>query len=567
MNLKFLLLSVPCALMMMPHDVRAAVRVSNASRAQAAYNQTGAPRGQTMVMQQNVVNQNLQTGAANPMAADNAASPQDTEIKLPIRVANAALAQQIARGDTNARASMENLESCANIYPNGEFAWDTPTVGMGAGGAGTCVAVVEIRGYQMGPNGSDLVLARANLASGDAAKCNISEFPEASYTTDAMNVVFPADNEPTMDDVIRIMNDEQKKDAGIKIVAGTIIGGLAGNMAGKNEIGHDGLLGGGKHKTQSTLVGAATGAALMAGNAYAGKTGGDVILSTGVNAAAGGVMGNMMASGDSVLRIEDCNIEGSETKCLWGMIITNEPLNMVEKTAFFNIDDGYTTVVCDADMKNCETKELIAIKLEAYNDMDVDEISERQYEEIRATADNQYHLVPNPNGRPHIEQGRGTGGIYAKIKSAGVAGRQIAAMIPVGKGLDKTFGAKKSDWRKWKGSHSNATVYGRTPRGEDYTLPDDATYDLDDFYPMMLDAEDGGLIDLGNKARLKSTLIGTGAGGALGAFVGYQGAQSDIENRWVSSVREYKDSLQKFYCATGTRFLGYYNDTIIIPNM
>jgi len=568
MNLKFLLLSVPCALMMVPHDVRAAVRVSNASRGQAAYNQTGGPRGQTPVIQQNVVNQNPQMGSVNAATADNAVNAAATEVKLPIRVANAALAQQIARGDTNARASMANLESCANIYLNGEFAWDTPTVGMGAGGAGTCVAVVEIRGYQMGANGSDLVLARANLASGDAVKCNISEFPEASYTTDAMNVVFPADNEPTMDDVIRIMNDEQKKDAGIKIVAGTIIGGLAGNMAGKNEIGHDGLLGGGKHKTQGTLIGAATGAALMAGNAYAGKKGGDVILSTGVNAAAGGVVGNMVASGDSVLRIEDCTVDGSETKCLWGMIATNNPIKDTQ-TAFFNIDDGYTTVVCDADMKNCETKELIAIKLDvdAYRDKDLDEISEKQFEEIRADSNNQYHLVQNPNGKPYIESGFGENGIYAKIKSAGTIDRQIAAMIPVGNALNKTFGAKKSDWRKWKQANSSATVYGRSPRGEPYRLPDNTEYDLNDFYPMMLDAEDGGLIDFGNKARLKSTLIGAGAGGALGAFVGYQGAQSDIENRWVSAVREYKDSLQKFYCTTGTRFLGYYNDTIVIPNM
>ena len=84
---------------------------------------------------------------------------------------------------------------------------------------------------------------------------------------------------------------------------------------------------------------------------------------------------------------------------------------------------------------------------------------------------------------------------------------------------------------------------------------------------MMVDAADGGIIDLGNKARLKSTLIGAGAGGAMGAFVGYQGAQTDIENRWVTATREYNDSLQKVYCATGNRFLGFYNDTIFIPSL
>ena len=83
----------------------------------------------------------------------------------------------------------------------------------------------------------------------------------------------------------------------------------------------------------------------------------------------------------------------------------------------------------------------------------------------------------------------------------------------------------------------------------------------------MVDATDGGIIDLGNKARLKSTLVGAGAGGALGAFSGYQGAQDDIEKRWVAAVREYKDSLQKVYCVTGSRFLGYYNDQVVIPVM
>ena len=284
------LFAAAAALMVMPSD--AAIRVTNSTRGNPnAYNQN--MRAQPQYQQSN-------TNMGTVPVEGTADVENNTEITLPIRVANSALAAQIARGDKNATVGIGNLESCANIYPNGEFAWDKPTLGMGAGGAGTCVAVVEMRGYQMGPNGADLVLARANLASGDAVKCNISEFPDASYTTDAISVVFPADNEPTMDDVIRVMNDEQKKNAGIKIAAGTIIGGLTGNMAGKNEIGNDSLLGGGKHKTQSTLIDAVSGAALMAGNAYAGKTGGDVILSTGVNAAAGGVMGNMVAAGDSV---------------------------------------------------------------------------------------------------------------------------------------------------------------------------------------------------------------------------------------------------------------------------
>ena len=87
------------------------------------------------------------------------------------------------------------------------------------------------------------------------------------------------------------------------------------------------------------------------------------------------------------------------------------------------------------------------------------------------------------------------------------------------------------------------------------------------FSPVYQEAEDGAMIDLSNKARMKGTLTGAGVGAGMGAFAGYQGAQKDVEDRWVSAVREYKDSLQKIYCVTGNRFLSYYNDTIIIPDI
>ena len=88
---------------------------------------------------------------------------------------------------------------------------------------------------------------------------------------------------------------------------------------------------------------------------------------------------------------------------------------------------------------------------------------------------------------------------------------------------------------------------------------------MDKFTPMYLSAEDGGVIDLDNKARMKGTLTGAGIGGAAGAFTAYQGAQTEIDARWVAAVREYKDSLQKFYCGTGKRFLSFYNDVTVIP--
>lgn len=537
MKSHYYLLSIIYALCSVP--ALAGIRVGNASRSYAS--------GYAQVNAQNAA------AVQNDVTATDGAT---STVELPIRVANANLANQIMRGDTTARATMDDLNSCANVYPNGEFAWDTPTAGRGAGGASTCVAVVELRGYQMGVGGADAILARANVAAGDAVKCNISDFPEISYTADAGQVTFPADNAPTKDDVINVMNQEQKQNAGLKIAAGLVVGGLGGNIAGKNELGHDGVFGGGKDKITSTVVGSLAGGALMAGNAFGGKVAGDMILSTGVNAAAGGVVGNMAASGDSVLRVEDCKVGDSQTTCLWGMVVTGAELSD-DKHAFFNISDGASAVVCDANNKNCRATELINIVLTAYTDKDLESASTDDFARVQSDLAYQFYLE---NGE--IKSGQhGDGGVYTPIKSASTMDKQVPALIPYFQ--DKAFGMRKKDWADWKSKHSNADIYGRTSTGNASDKIADAS--LMSFYPVYRTAADGNIIDLGNKARLKGTLIGAGTGGALGAFSAYQGAQSDIENRWASAVTEYKDSLQKFYCATGTRFLGFYNEEITIP--
>lgn len=588
MKYNYYLLSIIYALLSGGH-ADAAVRVGNASRSYAAgYQQVNAQREQIAA---------AAAAAATPTATTQSA---DAETNLPVRVANRELAQKLSRGETDSRVSIATLDSCAMVYPNGEFAWDTPTVGNGAGGASTCVAVVELRGYQMGLDGSDAVLARANLAAGDAVKCNISDFPEFSYTTDAAQVTFPADNEPTRADVVQVLNAEQKQNAGLRIAAGTVIGGLAGNAAGKNEIGSDSILGGGKHKTTGTIIGAISGAALMAGNAYSGKVAGDTILSTGVNAAAGSMIGNIAASGDSVLRIEDCKIpsvtvakekttaattnantddkatasannnanadkkvaepQNKNSKCLWGVIRKGTALG--DSHAYYNIYEDGITLVCKSDNTGCRRETLLNIKLAAYPDKDIETAAKQGFEKVNADPAKQFYLTEKNEMKNGADPDNSA--MYALISSATIAdGTQIPAMIADVN--DKAFGYKRSDWAKLKSDLSGHTILGRTSSGVGYAL--DGQYSISDFYPMMVDASDGGIIDFGNKARLKGTLIGAGAGGALGAYAGYQGAQSDIENRWVTAVREYKDSLQKIYCATGKRFLGYYNDEIVIPTM
>ena len=546
----------------MPYCADAAMRVGNNSRSYAqAYQQVNSMRNPVQTAQP----QTQQMVVVTPST--------DVENNLPVRVADEELAQEIATQPTDS-AAYDRLTQCAMIYPNGEFAWDSPTIGSGVGGADTCVAVVELRGYQAGPNGEDLVLARANLAAGDRITCNIGSFPESTMITSAVeSFTFPADRAPTMDDVVAQMNQEQKQNAGMKIVAGALIGGLGGNMSGANDPGNDSLLGTDRGKVQNTVIGALSGAALMAGNAYAGKVAGDTILSAGVNAAAGGVVGNMSASGDSVLRIERCEINGESTTCLWGALVTSTALP-VSQTAYYNIDTG-VTYVCDANGNNCNEQDLVSIRLTAFPDNTVDELERDQIiETINMDAGKQYFMAIE-NGKISIVSSSdatsanseyadnidGSRGIFAKIASAGTIDQQIPAMIQM---TDKAFGMTSEDWREWKSANgAGQPIYGRSGNGVAYALSKPG--DINNFYPMMQDATDGSLIDFGNKARLKSTLIGAGVVGALGGFAGYQGAQLDVQNRWVSAVREYEDSLTKVYCVTGDRYLSKYNDAVFIP--
>ena len=543
---------------MTPMCADAGLRVGNHSRSYAeAYQQVNA-------LQNSDIN-----AVTTPIATT---ASEDTENNLPVRVADETLVEQIKSGDADAPVAFNQLEQCSMIYPTGEFEWDSPSLGSKAGISDTCVAVVELRGYQAAADGSDLVLARAKLAAGDTFKCNISSFPESSMIVQAVeSFTFPADAEPTMEDVEKQLNQEQKQNAGLKIAAGTVLGALAGNIVGEGERGSDSLFGTGKEKIQSSIIGGVTGAALMAGNSYAGKVAGDVILSTGVNAAAGSVVGNIVATGDSVLRIEDCKLPtGENTTCLWGYVAESTPLTPDEQ-AYYDISNA-VTYVCNKNSTGCKAETLVSIKLDAYPNIDIESIEEQQFQTILSDSKYQYFMAINDKNEVSFVPAGGSTenvdtskGIFAKVSSAARVDRQIPAMIKM---KDKAFGMNSSDWREWKKKYgATAEIYGRSTTGDAYDLQNSTGLDIQNFYPMKVEASDGGLIDYGNKARLKSTLIGAGVGGALGGFSAYQGAQLDIQNRWTTAVREYEDSLNKVYCATGTRYLSKYNDTVFIPNM
>jgi hypothetical protein len=416
-----------------------------------------------------------------------------------------------------------------------------------------------MRQYVDGIN--DPVFALVNVAAGDSIDCNINNFPEATFTSAIETVTFPPDTKPTVEDVKKIMDQEQKKNAGFKIAAGLVVGGLVGNMSGKNDPGASGLVGTGKGKMQGTAVGALSGAALMAGSSYAGKVGGDVIMSAGINAAAGGAIGNMVASGDSVLQIEDCTIGSSKTECLWGVLQKSSDLS--GKTGFYNIDDGKTMAceVKDGKFEKCKEERLIGMTFDGYASVDAG-IADQKFR--NAKPDDRYNHDPKEESANPSPTG-----VWIKATRAGTPGQRVTAMIP--NFHNKTFGVKTSDWVKWRADEfksANAQIYSRDNKGEPSKEPlDSKEWKLQDFYPLTVSASDGGIIDINNKARMKGTLIGAGAGAGLGAFTAYQGAQDEIDARYVSAVQEYQDSLTNFYCATGTRFLSQYNDVVIIPNM
>ncbi len=549
----------------------AAVKINNTSRPNRAsmYQQVNAASLYAPTPQSAHVDE-----VATALAGEVVTGSTDaSDIDLPVRVANAALAAKIANGDPNV-AGIDRLQACANIYPNGEFEWATPSIGIGAGGGATCVSVVELRGYQMGEDGSDVVLARGRLAAGDSFRCNISDFHESDYMPAAGEIVFPADQEPTTEDVIAVMNQEQKQNAGLKIAASVLVGGVGGNIAGKNEVGQDSLMGGGKDKIKGTIIGALGAGAVTTAATFSGKVAGDTIMSAGINAAAGSVVGNIMSTGDSVLRIEDCELpDGTNSSCLWGMLITNTPLDTTKEIAYVNIsDDNNTTYVCDVTTNKCKAKELIAITIDVdtptgRQTKSLADLKKNDFEAIQANGCRDCYYYDRQTEEIHSGTTSDGSGILARVASAGYPGRQVSALVS---GVnDKAFGMKRADWDKIRVAHADdeayweTHLYSRGTNGNAYALSE--KYNINDFYPMLVDASDGGIIDMGNKARLKATLTGAGVGGALGAYSGYQGAQDEVSARWVSAVREYKDSLQKVVCMTGGRFLGFYNDTVAIP--
>ena len=526
----------------MPVD--AAVKTKNSNRSYAgAYQQLNAMYGQ-----QGYATETTTAAVAN----------------LPVMVTDEKLANSIVNNEVGA-PSVSDLEACSMIYANGNFKWGTPKYGINRDPQ--CIAVVELRDAN-----TNAVLASTTVGAGQSIKCNIDSFPGGSYNMSALSrVELPADTAPTMEDVVAVMNEEQKQNAGLKIAAGAIIAGVAGNLLAPKDTSKDTNgkipLGTGKTQLIDTAVGAAAGAGIMAASSYSGKVAGDTIKSTAVNAASGMLIGNMMAGangGDSVITTTKCSVNGIEHDCVVGNYAKNDGsydgfnkekiyLKEVKGNNMFECDvEGNSATKCEifspgTNLGNYVIEREggpIPLKTAKTDDTNIiywDKKDDKQNEFIKTSQYNSeksfYHIV-----------------------SADKLGDKKHAYAVFDEPLKKAFG-----YKTWEELSSKKTkIYYRYGGGGVGDLIEDENA-VANFEPSSRDADDGALIDLSNQARAKGTIVGTAAGGALGGFAGYQGAQTEVSERWVSALREYEDSLSNFVCFTGGRFLSKYNDYADIP--
>ena len=562
----------------MPADARVTTKNSNRSYADA-YQQVNAVRYQ----------QDYGTTATTASATAN----------LPVMVSDEELAKAIIAG-TAENVSVSDLEACSMIYPSGVFRWEIPVSGVRRNQIPQCVSVVELRDAT-----TNTVLATTTVASGDTFKCNIDSFPISGMSEVALSKVeLPADVAPTMEDVEAVMNEEQKQNAGLKIAAAAIIGGVAGNMLGQKQAGDSKMFGTGKMQLIDTAVGTAAGAGIMAASSYSGKVAGDTIKSTAVNAASGMILGNMLAGtagGDSVLATSKCSIEKVEKDCIPGTYYTKESIPAIvdghewlenedaTPTEFFFINrtNPRDMLKCAKGETASEFKGCTQISASDYIDVWCKTSSNGTSKCSTGLSQSENQALNNYDDLFELDTDsyslkKGTGKSYAHVTLAYKANNKVRAYAVFDDPIAiKPLGYDTKAWISVDENHvtlekdSEKTysykLYYRDSDGKVgsiITTTESAEQEVThEFKPDTRDADDGALVDISNQARAKATIAGTAAGGALGGFAGYQGAQDEVSQRWVSAVREYEDSLSNFVCSTGTRFLSKYNDYVEIPEM
>ena len=522
-------------------------------------------------------------GAYNQVMAvqQQYASNQDTPLvqtasateDLPVAVEDARLAESIKNHTSNS-VTTDDLERCSMIYINGVFKWDVPQSGMRQTLQPQCVAVVDLVSAE-----TDEVLATTTLAAGDMMKCNIDMFPESGYQPALGNVLLPADNPPTEKDVEKVLNKEQKQNAGFKIAAAAIIGGLAGNALSPKASGDSKVLGASKSQLKGSAIGALAAGGLMAASSFSGKVAGETIKSTAVNATAGMLVGNMgagMSDTNSVLATTKCKVKDGtgkevEKDCVIGHLYeSSETIKSdsgSEGKEYYATANGAVAYVChksNGTITQCDpyNKPLHNICFQHKDGGNCIQQNSAKYGEIENNGIYQWYT----NKKMVSERENDDSQPYYKIQEAKTSSSGKMAYAVFDNLQSKVFGYKVSDWDKLS---KNAKGYYARYNNTDSAGESLAAANKDDiiFKPSARSSEDGSIIDLSNEARAKATMIGAAAGGALGGFVGYQGAQAEISERLMVALAEYSASLQNFYCKTGKRLLSLYNDVAEIAPM
>ncbi|MCL2017326.1 MAG: hypothetical protein FWG80_00940 [Alphaproteobacteria bacterium] len=536
------------------------------------------------------------------------ASPEGIEAEiaaLPVRVVDPDVARAIVMGyrtpgavaPGNMPVAIEALQRCAAINPQGKFAWTAPNAGLRIGdNTPRCVAEV---GMWLQHGNNDILLAHAFVAAGDSVDCNISHFPESGYTIDAGKVTFPADKAPTKEDVKKIMDQEQKQNAGLKTAAAALVGGAGMFFLNRSNPGTE---------TKDNLGAAVKGAIGAGGVTYAstqmGHVGGNTLMGAGVNAVGGAFMGNMSGIGKSKLMIRDCETEAtddaeavgakSNQQCLWGTILSagekiSKKCDQSDCLAYLTLSRD-TIVTCtrqEFSHSNCPDKYICtAIRATGWKIKNPDKDlstggcgTKEDWTDWESLAS----AFTKPENRnkgckfwdenKHIKldrdgcKGEGDGyETYIPIDDGFFVTREEPAVLilpdDATKGLKapdaSTWSEKKSGWLK------GTIAYRRGTKIRSLFVASDGVNNSS-FSPLYDSADDGRLVDFQNQARTTATVTGGVAGGALGGLSAYHGAQDEIDVRYAAAEREYKDSLQKIYCKTGNRFLSGYNDIVVIP--
>jgi len=594
-GLKFLVLSLPAVAVLFPYSANSALRVNNASLVQ----------GQ------------MYTAAQQAVVAQQPMTPQPARM-----VKN-------ENGET-VQISDAEMAACSAIYthPAGQFDWVVPTMGTKSGSAANCTALVELRSYKDTGGTEYTVLAHGYLAAGDTVTCNVDNFPE--LTLAGKNFTYPADAEPTIEDVEAAMAQEQKVNAGWKILGAALVGGIGGNLLGKEDNKNkdkETPFGLNKEKLKTTALGAAGAAAVMTASTQSNNyKAGQIILSSGVNAVAGAAAGNLSGNGDDVLRIEDCVGKNLNGKCIVGLVtlpgknVTFGEWSDPKKTNpeeddkyfyFYNVTNGNTyrctqkatpATEDENKYKECTSLSLINIQLDLKistlrdltenqrkecKDMSASQDIPRKCKQVLqasnlqgkaadGTADIKIYQMNNDSKVIEYKEEPRDGDKWIAITSAYTRGQNASAQIKMPSNWEnknKLFGYTRDYWDKNKPT-SSADVYTKDgesmchENGSIVTCENGSKHvAIDNFTPKTQSADDGDGVDFGNKARMKSTLIGGVGGAGLGALSANTGANAAIQERWQTSVREYQDSLLYVVCSTGDKWLGKYNDEIIIPEM